>query len=160
MPRYCLDTNIFIEANNGPYSRDFHPSFWKWLDEMVEKQMIFSSTLVYDELVGGGDELSNWVKKRKDAVFFEEPDGDAQEFFTDIADYVMRRYPRRYADLFLSGADPWLIAQSKVEGAIVVTHEKLVPANSQKPKIPNISQEFGVDWRNLYEMMRELGAKF
>ena len=42
----------------------------------------------------------------------------------------------------------------------VVTFEKLVPPNSEKVKIPNICEEFDVDYCTLYDMLDRLGAKF
>jgi len=61
---------------------------------------------------------------------------------------------------FLDGADPWIIAQAKVRGDVVVTHEKLVNDESTKVKIPNICVQFGVKYVDTYKMLRELGARF
>ena len=38
MSRFCLDSNILIQAKNGPYPFDIFPSFWKWLNEQVQKK--------------------------------------------------------------------------------------------------------------------------
>ncbi|MCB0596496.1 MAG: DUF4411 family protein [Lewinellaceae bacterium] len=64
------------------------------------------------------------------------------------------------ANDFLSGADPWVIAQAKVEGAKVITMEKLVGSESKKVKIPNICIEFDVEWLSTYQLLRALGARF
>jgi len=158
--RYCLDANVFIEAKNGAYGMDIVPSFWEFLDEQADAEAICSSRAVYAELAAGGDALADWVKARKGGGMFVEPDQEIQAVFGDIADYVMDNYADHQARPFLNGADPWIIAQAKVEGAVVVTHEKLVKHESAKVKIPNICVEFEVKYVHTYEMLRALGAHF
>jgi hypothetical protein len=158
--RYCLDANVFIEAKNGPYGMDIVPSFWEFLDEQAHAQTICSSAAVYEELAAGGDALADWVKARKHGGMFVEPDQKIQALFGHIADYVMDNYANHQAEPFLSGADPWIIAQAKVEGGVVVTHEKLVTHESAKVKIPNICVEFEVKYVHTYDMLRALGAHF
>jgi predicted nucleic acid-binding protein len=158
--RYCLDANVYIQAKNGPYGMDIVPSFWEFLDEQADAGAICSSKVVYEELAAGGDALANWVKARKDGGMFVEPDEKIQAVFGDIADYVLDKYANHQARPFLNGADPWIIAQAKVEGAVVVTHERLVKNESVKVKIPNICVQFGVKYVHTYEMLRALGAHF
>ena len=152
--RYCLDANVFIQAKNGPYGLDFAPSFWEFLDAQVDAGAVFSSRIVFEELSEGEDGLSDWVKARKDGGMFVEPDEKMQ------AEYVNNRYPVHQAREFLNRADPWIIAQAKIEGAVVVTHETLVDDKSAKVKIPNICVQFGVKYADTYQMLRALGAHF
>jgi len=158
--RYCLDTNVFIQAKNGPYGLDIVPSFWEFLDDQADEEAICSSKVVYEELARGEDDLADWVKDRKDGGMFVEPDEEIQAVFANIADYVENKYANHQARPFLDDADPWVIAQAKVEGAVVVTHEKLVNDESAKVKIPNICVHFGVNYVDTYKMLRELGAHF
>lgn len=158
--RYCLDANVFIQAKNGPYGMDIVPSFWQFLDDQADAQAISSSKEVYEELANGDDDLAIWAKDRKDGGMFVEPDEKIQAVFADIADVVFERHANHQARPFLDGADPWIIAQAKVEGAVVVTHEKLVTDRSAKVKIPNICVLFEVKYVDTYEMLRELGARF
>ena len=160
MCRYYLDANVFIEAKNGPYGMDIVPSFWKLLDDQSEAGVICSSTMVYEELATGNDELADWAKQRKNTDLFRDPCEDVQRIFNQIATYVQGRYPEHQAQRFLSGADAWVVAHAEVEDAVVVTHEALVNEHSEKPKIPNICKRFGVEWVNAYQMLRELGARF
>jgi hypothetical protein len=158
--RYCLDANIFIQSKNGPYGLDFAPSFWAFLDLQAQSGILFSSTEVYRELVEGKDELEAWVRARKNEPMFVAPDEVAQKVYADIAEHVVKQYPQQQAQKFLSGADGWVIAQAKTSDAIVITHEVKVEQNSNKPKIPNVCEVFGVAFMNLYQMLRMLGAKF
>lgn len=160
MPRYCLDTDVFIQAKNGPYGFDIVPAFWDWLDQQVDAGLIFSSTMVYSELSGGEDELAEWVRNRRNTGFFIEPDIIVQQIFRDIANYVFQHYLEHYTQQFLDDADPWVIAHAKAENGIVVTHEALVPSSSKQVKIPNICWQFNVDCINPYKMLRDLNARF
>lgn len=160
MERYCLDSNVLIQAKNGPYGFDIVPAFWNWLDQQVSNQTIFSSIMVYNELSEGNDDLAVWVKNRQDTGFFVEPDKNGQAIFHEIADYVRKTYPPHNVQDFLDGADPWVISQAKIEKAFVVTHETIVSDNSNKIKIPNICKQFKVDYMNTYQMMRNLKANF
>jgi len=157
--RYCLDSNVLIQAKNGPYAFDIAPGFWKLLDIQSTAGIIYSSTLVYKELTEGTDNLADWVKDRKDTSLFVEPCEKVQKAFQKIADYVSQSYNEPSAKVFLDRADPWIIAQAKIDKAVVVTHEILVPNNSFKAKIPNICKQFGVSYVNTYEMLRRLKAK-
>lgn len=158
MRRYCFDTDVLIQSKNGPYGFDIVPAFWDWLESQFSAGTIFTSKLVYGELVKGRDELSKWIQLRN-RDYFIEPDENVQSIYQQIADYVNRQFPQHHVEEFLRGADPWVIAQAKAEDAIVVTHEVLVPSDSTKIKIPNICKYFGVSHIGLYQMIRNLGAK-
>jgi predicted nucleic acid-binding protein len=160
MCRYCLDANVFIEAKNGPYGMDIAPSFWRLLDSQAKAGVICSSTMVYEELATGNDELADWAKARKGTRLFVEPSAHVQGLFNQIAAYVHTQYPEHQAQKFLAGADAWVIAHAKADNAIVVTHETLVNEYSEKPKIPNVCKRFDVEWVNAYQMLRVLGARF
>jgi hypothetical protein len=145
MPRYCLDTNIFIQAQNGPYAMDIVPAFWDWLDQQVRDNNLFSSFMVQHEITAGTDDLAQWAKAHNSSGLFEAPSPYAQTLFGDISHYVLSNYQPAEANFFLQGADPWVIAQAKAENAKVVTMEKLVGSNSRKVKIPNLCNHFGVE---------------
>ncbi len=158
MRKYCLDSNILIQAKNGPYGFDIASSFWELLDQKFEEKVITTCMLVYKELADGNDELAAWIRERRDNGCFIEPDKDVQDNFKKIADFINENYPQHEAAEFLSGADPWVIAYAKTINAVVVTQEKLVSDDSKKVKIPNICKKFGVPYVDTYQMLRELKA--
>ena len=160
MAEFWLDTNVFIQAKNGPYGFDILPAFWDWLDESAEDGTLCSSTIVYDELVNGKDDLADWVKERKNSGLFVKPDSKSQKGVRRIADYVKQKYAKNEYDVFLAGADPWVIAQAKDDEATVVTHEVRVPKNSRKIKIPNVCAHFDIGYIHLYAMLRQLRVSF
>ena len=156
--QYCLDANIFIQAKNFYYHFGICPGFWDWLDQQVGT--VGSIIPVFDELKAGNDELKDWVTKRKEASRFADVSEKAvQESFRDIAVHVNSRYEAHHAGKFLDGADPWLIAYAQVNDCTVVTGEVLAPG-AKKVKIPNICEEFGVDYTNGFTMLQSLSACF
>lgn len=159
MPNYMLDSDTFIRAKDNEYALDVHLRFWQWIDEQVAAGIIASSIMVYGEITDRDDALADWARARKDNGLFLPPSDEAQAVYTTICDWVKLNYKPHKAKLFLAKADPWLIAQAKVEGAAVVTHEKFEP-NSWKVKIPNVCKQFDVDWKNIYKVQAELKAKF
>ncbi|MCB0642598.1 MAG: DUF4411 family protein [Phaeodactylibacter sp.] len=160
MPGYFLDTNVFIQAQKVYYGMDIVPAFWEWLDKEALAGNIFSSSLVLEELKKGDDELVAWAKEAHRKPFFEVPTASAQVIFAAISEYVIHHFKREEADAFLDGADPWLIAQAKAAGAVVVTMEAKVGPGSSKVKIPNICEQFDVPYQNTFELLRALGARF
>lgn len=160
MSKYCLDSNVFIQAKNGPYGFDIVPAFWDWIDLQVEKENIITSSLVYDEILEGEDELSNWFKDRKDTNLFMTPNIEVQKIYKTIADHVRKNYEIAYYQTFLKKADPWVIALAKKLDATVVTLEVLVLANAKQVKIPNVCVKYGLKYINTYQMLRDLHARF
>lgn len=160
MVEFWLDTDSFITPKNGPYGFDLVPEFWRFLDQMADAGVIASSRLVYEELhTGAEDELRKWAEDRREGSLFAEPDAEVQAAFNEIADYVKDRYPLHQAAAFLDGADAWIIAHAKAHGGRVVTFEVSAP-RSQKPKIPDICSQFGLQTIVLWSLLRELGAAF
>ncbi len=161
MSLFLLDSNIFIEAKNRYYGFDFCPIFWDFIDKEINKNTILTIKEVYNELSNGNDDLTHWIKERKDSAFFISfDDEETQKEFAQIAQYVVDNFSQEEANKFLSVADPWLIAKAKVLEAVIVTHEVPAPSNTKKVKIPNICIHFGVDYTNPFNMLRKLGAKF
>ncbi|MEA1048990.1 DUF4411 family protein [Lamprobacter modestohalophilus] len=159
--RYLLDANSYIAAKNVHYRMHIVPGFWDWLDAQAENGQVASIEMVRAELLSYGDTLTDWVKRR-DAHFLAIDDAATQQHFADIANYVqgIPSYAEPNRNLFLSGADPWLIAKAKVLDATVVTHETLVGPNSKKVKIPNVCRHFETRCCDIYDLLDRLSARF
>lgn len=140
---------------------DFCPAYWDWLDLQFNNGSIASISSVFDELSSYGDTLSHWVKARG-GHFVSVSDDETQEKYSEIIQYVYdleNKNPNKI-DLFLSKADPWLIAKSCVTGAQLVTHEIKVAENSKDVRIPNVCEAFGVTYLSTFQLLQRLDAKF
>ena len=69
---FILDTNIFLQAKNKDYPFTYFPGFWEWLDSGFKTGQFLLLSSVYKEVSGGDDEVSNWIKSRKQYVIKEE----------------------------------------------------------------------------------------
>jgi hypothetical protein len=157
---YWLDSNIFIQAKQGPYAFDLAPGFWTHLETQFKAGSILCPIMVYTELCSFEDELKVWVQKlQATKTVFLTPCSPAQKKFADVANWVQTTYKPAQAASFLSGADPWLVAQAATHNGTVVTQESLVGANSQQVKIPNTCKQFSVPYIDLYSFLRILKMK-
>lgn len=159
---HLLDANVFIESKNVYYDFETFPGFWDWLDAEQMYGNLGSIQSIYDELVGGNDDLADWAKDRKKLGWFiQNDDIETQRIFRQIASWVIDYDFRGIAKSeFLYGGDPWLIAKAKAIGATVVTQETFEPQSKRKVKIPNVCREFGVPCINIFELLRQNGAVF
>lgn len=167
---YILDTNTFITAKNTFYAYDIVPSFWSTLLGMFKTGKVKVIDAVADEIADGKDDLTEWfgenIKKSADDagrayVIQAKQDGTVLQYYQNIANLIMKnaQYNDAAKEWFLSRADLWLIAAGKALNATVVTQEKMPGKGTTKVKIPDICQQVGVKYVNLYDMMRAVGIK-
>ena len=167
---YILDTNTFITAKNTFYAYDIVPSFWSTLLGMFKTGKVKVIDAVADEIADGKDDLTEWfgenIKKSADDigdayVIQVKQNGTVLQNYQDIANLIVQntQYKESEKARFLSRADPWLIAAGKALNATIVTQEVLSGEGTRKVKIPDICQQVGVKYVNLYEMMRAVGIK-
>jgi hypothetical protein len=155
---YLLDTNVFIQAKNLHYGFDFCPAFWDWLDQANATATVQSIEKVQDELIGYGDDLSDWAKRRE--ALFLKPEAAVLPILQNVATWVIaQNYEAAAVNLFLQSADYYLISQAAGHGDVVVTHE--IPSPSTKRiKIPNVCIGMGVKCMTPFEMLRTERVRF
>ncbi len=158
-PKYCLDTNFFIEAWNKYYSPEFCESYWDIIDNLAKEGVVFITQEVKKEIDKGDDNLKAWLK---DKSYIVRPiDQKVQLCLRDL-------YTKDKSHQYLANntknrsiADPWVIAHAMAENAVVVTKEYLANTpNTQKIKIPDVCQNMNVKWINDFDFIREVNIKF
>lgn len=157
--KYCLDANVLIQAWQKYYNPDFCPDYWKLLNELGLKDIIFIPEMVYNEIVRTEDDLSKWLKESKIPI---------KRIDETVANNLKYIYNSNPSHKFLvdntrnrSLADPWIIAHAITENAIVVTKEdKITVMNSKKIKIPNVCENMGINWINDFDLVKELNIQF
>lgn len=156
---YLLDANIFIEAKRRYYGFDVCPGFWSWLDQARAAGTVRSVSQVASELLGANDDLSDWIKDRE-AQMFLEPTQHSLAAFAQVSQWVTGAgYTPSAINDFLSKADSYLVATALSAKHVVVTAEK--PENSKnRVKIPNACVAFGVQYMNIFEMLRREKVRF
>jgi len=166
---YCIDSCVLIEASRRFYAFDFFSDFWWWLSQEGNKGTWTSPLEVYREIVENTDKkdmLNSWVKQNRSC--FSNTSKDVQRAFKDISDYIVKNYTNHQATRALRKADPWVVALALAKGLTVVSFE--VPVNlshsfksgkfEAEVKIPNLCNEFGIRYINLFDMIRELKVQF
>lgn len=157
-----LDANVFIEAKNRYYGFDLVPAFWTWLEEQAETGEIASTDMIYDELKDGGDDLANWVKDRRDPIFYVPSSSQVVAIAVGrLGTWVQsQNYKPHVLAEFMGSADPFLVGAALETSSILVTQETPAGASRKKVKIPDACRHLGVQFENTFEMMRALGASF
>ena len=157
--KYCLDANVLIQAWQKYYNPRFSPDYWNILIELGKQDKIFIPELVYEEITRTEDKLSRWLKASKIPIKkITEPVTiclqkiySANPVHKNLVDNINGR----------SLADPWVIAHSIFENAIVVTkEEKITALNSKRIRIPNVCDNMDVRWINDFQFIDELDIKF
>lgn len=81
---------------------------------------------------------------------------------SEIMDWVQGNtgFRREAGADFAQGVEAWLVAYAEVHGAVLVTDETYQPGAQRKVKLPNVCRQFGVAYRDTFEMLRELEVRF
>ncbi|MCF8340449.1 MAG: DUF4411 family protein [Chitinophagaceae bacterium] len=127
--------------------------------ELGKQDKIFIPELVYEEITRTEDDLSKWFKASKIPIkkISEPVTICLQKIYA--ADPVHKNLVDNITGRSL--ADPWVIAHSLHENAIVVTkEEKITALNSKRIRIPNVCDNMGVRWINDFQFIDEVDIKF
>jgi hypothetical protein len=152
--KYCVDTSSLVEAWVRSYPPDVFPSVWEKLGEAMMSGELIATIEVLRELQRKEDELYKWLNKRK-KMFVPidlEIQREVQQVLSTHKTLIDSRRNR-------SGADPFVIALAKIEGATVVT-EETKSNSSARPRIPDVCDAMGLRWLNLLAFIREQKWKF
>ncbi len=157
--KYCLDTNVLVQAWQKYYSPKFCPDYWSILNDLGSQNRIFLPQKAYEEITRTDDDLTEWLKKSS------IPEYKIDEHVIECLKNIYANNPahKKLVDNTKqrSMADPWIIAHALKEGAILVTKEEIITApNTTKVKIPNVCDNMGVLWINDFQLVEELNIQF
>lgn len=155
--KFCLDSNVFIEAWNKYYAIDFAAPYWVKLDELAQAGVVFATEEVKREIWKTDDELKSWLEPRE--YFFKPIDSVVIECLQTIYE---NEGNRRLVDSskFRSVADPWVIAHAMAEKAIVVTKENYESNPTKRIKTPNVCKTMSIECIDDFELIRRLKLRF
>jgi hypothetical protein len=157
--RYCIDTNVLIQAWNHYYSPNFCPDYWAVLSELGVRKIIFLNEQVAKEIDKIDDDLSRWLKNSKIPII--NSNANVTEKVTEIFSFHSSHTHLIAAKNQRSLADPWVIAHAMCESATVVTKEsKDLSGQPKNIKIPNVCENMNVRCINDFQFIRELDIRF
>lgn len=127
------------------------PGLWKALEALADEGRLIARIEVYRELKRKDDEIFEWAKGRKEAVFVEIDDDVQAEVVR-----LMQAYPKLVdTGKGKSGGDPFVIAQALARNPplVVITEER--GGAAEKPRIPFVCDREGVRHIDLLTLIEE-----
>lgn len=158
---YLIDSNIFITAHRLLYPFDIAPGFWEQLIEKSSDKMVIIEK-VNDEIIRGGDQLTEWYIENKDKFnVLTIPGNPVIEAYSKIINSINdnEQYKQSAKEEFASVADSWLCAYGLAYNYTIVTNEKYSANSKKKIFIPNVCYEFNINYIDLLQFMRKMGFK-
>jgi hypothetical protein len=163
--KFVLDSGVFIQSHRYHYALDIVPGFWKSLIGQHQAGALISIDRVKEEVLNGGkgDALEDWVKKNTPKTLFATTkDAKVAKAYGEMMNWVQAS--AHYTDvakrIFADNADGWGAAYAKVNGLVLVTHEKFNADKKREVPLPNVCKQFGVECILPFDMLRRLKIQF
>lgn len=152
--KYAIDTSAILDGHVRFYAPDVFPSVWEQIDALISSEDLRSPEEVLRELAKKDDEVYKWARKRQ-AQLFVQLDTELQKAVTQI---LGKHTNLVKAQKTRSAADPFVIGLAKIHSCTVVTAER--PTGSlNKPKIPDVCADLGIECIGLLELLRRSGFR-
>lgn len=143
---YSLDASSLIEAYHN-YPIDNFPSLWDELEQLIKSDRLKMPEVAFDEVKD--KELKKWCEEKQ-----------LKSYIRVTIDQIDQNKVQALTPKLVnpntgeSGGDPWVIALAQdIQDCIVVTQEKF-SRNEDRPKIPNVCKDLGIECINLLELIK------
>ncbi|NLL20098.1 MAG: DUF4411 family protein [Clostridia bacterium] len=159
--KYLIDANVFMTAHRQLYPFDLVPSFWEQLVEKASNRIVIIEA-IEKEIRKGQDLLVEWYEReRANFRVLGIPGPEVIQAYRVIIKSINAngQYKPSAKREFASSADSWLCAYGLALGETIVTLEKYEADIKKKVKIPNVCREFGIEYIDLLQFMREIGIR-
>ena len=152
--KFLLDSNIFIQAALNEYRFGFCGGFWRVVQELHKKEIIYSINAVKEELTQKDDELSQWVKRLPASFFLSHEDSISEYAKLMNWAYGSSHFNDGAKKKFASDhADPWLVAYAAKHNMTIITHETYQPERKNAIKIPVAARHLSVKYDRLFDFL-------
>ena len=156
---YVVDINVLITLMAYyPQDKPTYQAIWDEIDTLIKQQNMFSTIVVYDEIMkylGKDDRLKKWAKSHKKRFFISHDQETWQ-----LAQEVIRNFPdlldKKKLQTGEPDADSFLIALARSEGATIITQERKDLPN----RIPMVASHYNVKSIDLHDFFEERKLKF
>ncbi len=136
------------------YPPKFFSSLWDKMDVLIKNGTMISTEEVLHELEKKADEVHSWAKQRSE-MFLPLDEPVQVEVGLILATYPRLVDVRKNRSI----ADPFVIAQAKISGCMVVTGER-ASHNLDKPRIPDVCAELGIECIDFLGMIKKNSWQF
>ena len=162
---FLVDSDVFITSKNPYYAFDICPGFWNSLVHHYHAGGVRSIDRVRVELLAGRktEDLVKWVKSELAREFFLDTSGeDIVSAYEEVMLWVQRN--PQYLDpakaKFATEADGWLVAYAMADGGMVITNEQSRPESKSRILLPDVCDNFNIEYRDAFHMLRKLNIRF
>jgi hypothetical protein len=118
---------------------------------------------VKNEIDRGKDALADWATRDFSSWFVSTADLSVLNAYRAIMIWTQTQgqfsEEARAEFAEADNADAWIIAYANANGHTVVTQEKYNPETRNRIPIPNVCRAFDVPYVDVFEMLRQLGAR-
>ena len=154
---YCFDSGALITPHRYLYPLDVFLPLWGQWARICCGGRGFLCEEAFDEIVRGGDKLSDWIKEQKNQnpLLVRKTSIEILPLAIEIA----LANPKMAKSRFGKAADPFVIAHAKIAGATVVTEEN-ISSNFNAQKLPNACERMDVRCINFLKFMRDENYRF
>jgi hypothetical protein len=130
------------------------PALWEGLESLIVSGDLRATEEVIHELERKDDDVFRWARTR--GALSIEVDGAIQP----VVQAILRDH-KKLLDTRKnrSGADPFVIALAQLNGATVVTNERMT-GSSDRPNIPDVCAALRIPCTNILGLIREQGWVF
>lgn len=159
--RYVLDANVFIAAWHNYYPIDVYPGFWNCLERSLQQGAMLSIDKVRSE-IKSPVEINEWITGRCNNAFVSTKTNEIAMEFSKLQQWVQDnpQFQSAAKEGFAKIADGWLAAYALAHDCVLVTNEVYDPNAKRRVPLPNLCKEFGIEYCNTVEMLRQLEVRF
>lgn len=169
---YLIDSNAFITPHRMYYQFSFAPTFWEQLNRFSTAGKIMTLDKVGQELCRESapekkDDMQVWYEDTFTGSKIPSTNQEVVKKYVQVMNHLQEdnkyneKALREWSDAKV--ADAWLIAVALQFGYTIISFEKKVNIQPNtsigRAKIPNICEDLGVKYCDLFEMMKKLGFK-
>lgn len=155
MPVYSVDTSALIDGLDRYYPQDAFPALWQRIDDLIDEGRFLLSEEVWEEVQSKDAVAKVWCEPRRDRIVVSTDSavaGAVQRLLVNHERLVMSMKGR-------NRADPFVIAVAQLKGARVLTGEG-ADGTVNRPKIPYVCKEVGIECSRFLEMIKMEGWRF
>ena len=151
MKRYAIDACSLINAaKNYNLKKNVFIPIWETISEMIREGTLISTAEVRDELKD--DDLIEWSKKN-DQLFLPLTEEVQKRTIAILRDFPTLIKMKSTGN---SNADPFLIATADIEGAAIISDERLGDESTGDFHIPNVCRKYGIECITLSDFLNNI----
>lgn len=155
--KYSIDTNVIVsflgDGDAELYPVDVFGPQWNFLDAALKDGRVVAARRVETELQKWKriDRMKVWLKDHK--YVFQDVDSDAQ---LAAAKEIVNKYPAYGLDVNRLG-DLEVMSLAKARGLTVISLESQKQHRADRPKIPNVCEDFRIGHLAFHDFLRAEG---